>query len=117
MAKALTTKSIVAAKPVDSRREIPDPALSGLYLVVQPSGVKSWALRYRYSGKPKKLTLGRWPIMGRLKSVLSDSAVCRFVKALKADSGEFLHAFITARLDGWETLRQPIANEILDRAA
>jgi len=38
--------------------------LSGLYLVVQPSGAKSWALRYRYAGKPKKLTLGRWPVMG-----------------------------------------------------
>jgi integrase len=64
MAKALTTKAIEAAKPSDNRREIPDPALSGLYLVIQPSGVKSWALRYRYAGKPKKLTLGRWPVMG-----------------------------------------------------
>lgn len=64
MAKALTTKAIDAAKPDASRREIPDPALSGLYLVIQPSGVKSWALRYRYAGKPKKLTLGRWPVMG-----------------------------------------------------
>jgi len=64
MAKALTTKAIEAATAGDNRREIPDPALSGLYLVVQPSGSKSWALRYRYAGKPKKLTLGRWPIMG-----------------------------------------------------
>jgi integrase len=64
MVKALTTKSIEAAQPADVRREIPDPALSGLYLVVQTSGVKSWALRYRYAGKPKKLTLGRWPVMG-----------------------------------------------------
>ncbi|MBU3259312.1 integrase arm-type DNA-binding domain-containing protein [Roseovarius sp. PS-C2] len=64
MAKALTTKAVEALKPDASRREIPDPALSGLYLVVQPSGAKSWALRYRYAGKPKKLTLGKWPIMG-----------------------------------------------------
>jgi len=64
MAKALTTKAIEAAKSGENRREIPDPALSGLYLVVQPSGAKSWALRYRYAGKPKKLTLGRWPVMG-----------------------------------------------------
>lgn len=65
MARALTTKAVEAAKPdPDKRREIPDPALSGLYLVVQPSGAKSWALRYRYAGKPKKLTLGRWPMMG-----------------------------------------------------
>ncbi len=65
MSRALTTKAVEALKPDPERRqEIPDPALSGLYLVVQPSGAKSWALRFRYAGKPKKLTLGRWPIMG-----------------------------------------------------
>lgn len=64
MAKALTTKSVEAVKPEQNRREIPDPALAGLYLVVQPSGAKSWALRYRFAGRPKKLTLGKWPIMG-----------------------------------------------------
>jgi integrase len=31
---------------------------NGLYLVVQPSGAKSWALRYRVGGKSRKLTLG-----------------------------------------------------------
>ncbi|MFE3837901.1 tyrosine-type recombinase/integrase [Pseudogemmobacter sonorensis] len=65
MARALTTKAVEAAKPDPAKRyEIPDPALSGLYLVVQSSGVKSWALRYRFGGKPAKLTLGRWPLMG-----------------------------------------------------
>ncbi|SOC09634.1 Arm DNA-binding domain-containing protein [Rhodobacter maris] len=58
MAKALTTKAVEAAKPDPAKRyEVPDPALSGLYLVVQSSGVKSWALRYRFGGKPAKLTL------------------------------------------------------------
>ncbi len=65
MAKALTTRAVDALKPDPSKRiEVPDPALSGLYLVVQTSGAKSWALRYRFGGKPAKLTLGRWPIMG-----------------------------------------------------
>ncbi|SHJ19811.1 Site-specific recombinase XerD [Shimia gijangensis] len=65
MARALTTKSVENQKPDPKRRqEIADPALSGLYLVIQPSGSKSWALRYRFAGKPKKLTLGKWPIMG-----------------------------------------------------
>lgn len=65
MARALTTKAVEAAKPDPAKRyELPDPALSGLYLVVQSSGVKSWALRYRFGGKPAKLTLGRWPLMG-----------------------------------------------------
>ena len=64
MARALTTKAVEAAKPDPGKRqEIPDGIVSGLYLVVQPSGAKSWALRYRYAGKPAKLTLGRWPVM------------------------------------------------------
>ncbi|MEE4537553.1 MAG: integrase arm-type DNA-binding domain-containing protein [Erythrobacter sp.] len=64
MARALTTKAVEAVKPSDKRQEIPDGIVSGLYLVVQPSGAKSWALRYRHAGKPCKLTLGRWPMMG-----------------------------------------------------
>lgn len=59
MAKAFTTKSIEAMKPGKDRREVPDPSLSGLYLVIQPSGAKSWALRYRFDGKPRKVTLGK----------------------------------------------------------
>lgn len=65
MGKALTTKAIEAMKADPAKRlELPDPALSGLYLVVQPSGAKSWAVRYRHAGKPRKLTLGKWPVMG-----------------------------------------------------
>jgi integrase len=65
MARTLTAKAVENLRPVSSKRqEIPDAALSGLYLVVQPSGVKSWALRYRFAGRPAKLTLGRWPVMG-----------------------------------------------------
>lgn len=43
---------------------MPDGKIAGLYLVVQPSGAKSWALRYRVAGKPKKLTLGSYPAVG-----------------------------------------------------
>ena len=75
MAKAFTSKSVEALKPDPIKRlELPDAAMSGLYLVVQPSGAKTWALRYRHAGKPAKLTLGKWPVMGvadaRLVSVV-----------------------------------------------
>jgi integrase len=60
MAKKLTAKSIENMKPAPQRREISDGG-SGLYLVVQSSGHRSWALRYRADGRPTKLTLGRWP--------------------------------------------------------
>jgi integrase len=45
----------------EGRKEVPDGKVSGLYLVVQPSGSKSWAIRYRVAGQPKKLTLGPYP--------------------------------------------------------
>ena len=51
------------AKPT-ARREIPDGKIGGLYLVVQPSGAKSWALRYRAVGTPKKFTIGPYPAIG-----------------------------------------------------
>jgi integrase len=57
----LTDMGIKKLALPDKRREVPDGKVSGLYLVVQPSGAKSWALRYRIAGKPAKLTLGPYP--------------------------------------------------------
>ncbi len=47
-----------------TRREVPDGKVTGLYLVLQPSGRKSWALRFRANGKPVKLTIGGYPTIG-----------------------------------------------------
>jgi hypothetical protein len=57
MSKVLTDISIRNMKPADVRQEIPDPGARGLYVVIQPSGLKSFAVRYRYAGMPRKLTL------------------------------------------------------------
>src|SRR5215212_3695987 len=62
MAASLTARSVENARSnVDRRLELPDGALPGFYLVVQPSGAKSWAVRYRVQGRPKKFTLGPYP--------------------------------------------------------
>jgi integrase len=66
MATRLTAATVGQVKAGESRREIPDAGCAGLYLVVQPDGAKSWAVRFRSpverddSGnrKTKKLTLG-----------------------------------------------------------
>jgi len=64
-AKKLTRAAIERVKPnPNKRREIPDGLVPGLYLILQPSGKKSWAVRYRAYGKPKKLTLGPYPVLG-----------------------------------------------------
>jgi integrase len=57
MAKGLTDIAIRNLKPGPTRREVPDPGARGLYVVVQPSGAKTFAVRYRIGGKPRKLTL------------------------------------------------------------
>ena len=59
MAKQLTAASVARLKPGKLRREIPDGGCAGLFLIIQPSGYKSWALRFRRpGGRPAKLTLG-----------------------------------------------------------
>jgi integrase len=57
----LTAKTVETIRPGAARLEIPDALLPGLYLVVQPSGTRSWAVRYRHNGQPRKYTLGRYP--------------------------------------------------------
>src|SRR5271168_3237046 len=62
--RGVTMLTDVAIKklPVPTKRkEVPDGRVTGLYLVLQPSGARSWALRYRVAGKPTKLTLGGYP--------------------------------------------------------
>jgi integrase len=53
----LTAKTVENLRPATRRREIPDGGARGLYCIVQPSGRKSFAVRYRFAGRPKKLTL------------------------------------------------------------
>jgi integrase len=55
---ALTAEGIKNIKPGKARREIADGEQLGLYLVVQPSGFKSFVARFRVDGEPVKLTLG-----------------------------------------------------------
>ncbi len=65
----LTARRIDAIKPDPSRRvEIPDGLLPGLYLIVQPSGAKSWALRTRINGSTAKITLGKLAVLSLAKA-------------------------------------------------
>lgn len=57
----LTSTKIEAAKPKAARYELNDPAVPGLQLRVEPSGRKSWLLRYYWQGRRVRLALGRWP--------------------------------------------------------
>jgi len=55
----LTSASVEKLRPGKERREIPDSGCPSLRLVIQTSGHKSWAMRFRRpSGRSAKLTLG-----------------------------------------------------------
>ena len=61
----LTAASVTKITARKVRREISDGACPGLFLIVQPSGSKSFALRFRNQyGRHVKLTLGRLDISG-----------------------------------------------------
>jgi integrase len=63
--EGLTTKQVEHMKPHAERYEVPAGDPKGLFLVVQKTGSKSWALRYRWLGKPRKLTFrDGYPAMG-----------------------------------------------------
>lgn len=61
LTKALTSRRVETELASERRKEIPDGLLVGLYLVVQPTGAKSYAVRYRHGGQPRKLTIGAHP--------------------------------------------------------
>jgi len=72
--KALTAAAVEKLRPGAARVEVPDGGCSGLYLIIQRSGAKSWALRFRKSGgRSAKLTLG--PVDQTNKEAAHDPAI------------------------------------------
>lgn len=70
MRKLLTPLAIEKLEGTTDRREIADAGMPGLRLVIQPkpSSSKSWCIRYRYGGRPRKLTLGSYPLIDLTKA-------------------------------------------------
>ncbi len=62
MAK-LTATGVEKWKVTDKRQEVPDSLMTGLYLIVQPSGRKAWQVRYRFGEKHRRMTLGKYPLL------------------------------------------------------
>jgi len=59
---ALTVIEVRNARPRDTAYKLADGG--GLFLFVSPKGAKSWRMKYRFGGKEKLLTFGRYPHMG-----------------------------------------------------
>ena len=74
MAKKLTARKVEQARANPRKRvEIPDAGKPGLYLVIQPSRKKSWAVRYRFKGQARKLTLDGFPSLGTARKLAQEA--------------------------------------------
>ncbi len=70
MAKRLTARKVEQARANPHKRlEVADGGQRGLHLVIQPSGRKSWAVRYRFKGEPRKLTLEGFPSLATARKL------------------------------------------------
>src|SRR5580692_5935731 len=94
----------------EKRREVPDGKIGGLYLVLQPSGMKSWAVRYRVAGAPRKLTIGPYPAIDlatarkRAQEALGDVAGGKDPAAVKQASRAAARAEREAEIDRIERI-------------
>jgi integrase len=115
--KVLTAKAVENAKPDPLRRvEIPDGLLPGLYLVVQPSGARSWAARYRHEGKPRKVTLGAYPALDLAEARKAAQSALRAAAEGRDPAGEKMAARAASRVADTAT-RDLFENVVADFVA
>jgi integrase len=69
----LTKLAIDNLKPRPTRYEVPDG--NGLYVVVQPTGRKTFAVRFRINGRPRKLTLDRGLTLAEARAAAAKAMV------------------------------------------
>ena len=71
MTKRITTIAIENMKAGRTRREV--PAGGGLYVVVAPSGRKGFAVRYRFSGRTRRLVLQTGVTLAQARRLAADA--------------------------------------------
>src|SRR5262249_10165299 len=72
----LTAIDVSRRAATEERQEIADAVQGGLYLVIQPSGAKSWAYRGKINGESRKIKLGEFPTVD-LKAARDRAAAAR----------------------------------------
>jgi hypothetical protein len=75
---SLTDTTLRAVKPTDKQQKFFDGG--GLFLLVTPSGTKSWRLKYRFQGKENLITLGLYPTVS-LKEAREHAATAKKILA------------------------------------
>ncbi|RLQ87079.1 tyrosine-type recombinase/integrase [Notoacmeibacter ruber] len=108
MAKALTAAAVEKYRPEEARREIPDGGLTGLYLVIQPSGRKSWAVRYRHGGRPRKATIGNYPAFDLKAARDAGAAMLRAASEGRDPASEKAEAKTLAGVEAEDTIEKQV---------
>jgi integrase len=110
--KRLTDISINNLKPKASRYEVPDGGARGLYVIVHPTGKKSFAVRYRYAALPRKLTLQAGISLAAAHKLAADAM---HEVAQGRDPGETKKAVKTKAADAAVNTVQAICEEYFKR--
>ncbi|HFC93542.1 MAG TPA: DUF4102 domain-containing protein [Leucothrix mucor] len=63
---SLTAKAVDQAQSTGKQRKLYDG--DGLYLIISPTGYKSWRYKYHINKKEKSLTIGKYPTIGLKKA-------------------------------------------------
>ncbi len=61
MSERLTDTRVKNLKAKNKRYKIYDRLSRGLFLLIFPTGTKSWCMKYRINGKEKRLVIGKYP--------------------------------------------------------
>ena len=126
----LTVRSIEGLKPGRTRYEVFDVLTPGLAIRVTPSGHKSWVLLYRYHGRLRRLTLGRYPdrklAEARRGSAATHAAVSSMMPTLPrrsrtsarrtatpSERSTSLYKKATEKKRSWPEQRRIFENEVL----
>ena len=107
----LTEKLIRAAQPKEKKYLVCDT--DHLYLVIYPSGLKTWVFRQQTGGKPFKKTLGAWPEMSLYDARSARNMIMQTMPArgqsvptFAALAEEWLNDVYTAKVTPKSVLRQ-----------
>ncbi|NPT54599.1 tyrosine-type recombinase/integrase [Paraburkholderia elongata] len=108
----LTDLAVRNAKPTGKTHRLWDGG--GLYLEITPAGSKLWRLKYRYDGKEKRLSFGKYPDVG-LKDARAKRDDARKLLADDIDPSAHKKAVKAARIERAANTFEAVAREWFER--
>jgi integrase len=128
----MTDRSVQALKPQAGKQiDYLDARFPGFGIRVSPSGRRSWIVLYRFHGRPRRVTLGRYPILSladarkKAKDLLGDvlrgidpagvKAAERRAESMEDLVQEYLERYAKPRKRSWEEDERLLQRRVLPR--